>query len=168
MSDKGQASTLYNVGMAMVMAVIVLSVGVMINQQTAENMTPSENLNFSITFANATWYALPYRASSVIDVANYTNSTSQFIADTDGAGAGFDSREWADTTQVILYTNESYIAGTFNVSYMAYDSDSYSAISNATAGISTIAQWLPVLAVILASAVLIATLGYAFLGRGGI
>lgn len=165
LTNKGlSAWQLSQVALTLVFVGVALSVGIWVNQQTAETGFGTDAANHSQNFAvNATWYALPHRAQSISQYANYSNSTASGMGlnvfdNTTNNNAGFESREYGMLTHVRLHTNATMFVGTYNVTYRAYNSSAYYATANATEGLNQLNQWLPIIAIVIAAGIIIGAL----------
>jgi hypothetical protein len=70
------------------------------------------------------------------------------------------------TLGIGAYINSSIItAANFNATAESSTWRSAAAINNATAGLSTLASWLPIIGVIIAAAIIIGVLVHGFMGR---
>ena len=154
-TKKGQANALMQIGMTFVFVGIVLAFGVYVNTQIAEVADTGTSTNQSETFANFTWVTLDHRAKGTATLANITDTFP--AANVTQAVSG-------QTTLVRVIVSPMYLAGDYNITYVALDDVGTSALANATEGLGTLSSWLPILAVILAAATVMAYLYSAFRG----
>ena len=164
-------TTLSGVAFTAVMVTLALTMGVYILSEVGQTGFPTETLNQTVVFAdNATWYALPYRAASVSSMGNSThviNLAANEPGATNNLEANFSYRDADPTTEVLMYGNETHVIGSYNVTYQAYNSDAYMANQNATVGVATVAEWMPIIGLVLAAAAVIGILMMAFAGKRG-
>jgi len=157
---------LANIGVMFVILTVSLGIGAWINDEMVTSAYGTSTVtNESVTFAaNDTWYNLVYKAASITQVANATFTFGS-------ADGHYATRDDEYISQIKIYTNASAgpeTATAYNVSYNAYKSDSHFVTTNATKSISTLAQWLPIIAIVIAAGVVIGTLLISFSKRGGL
>jgi len=108
---------------------------------------------------NNTWTGLAYKARSISLVGN---NTTVYPTKSELGSAYWDWRHYGYETQVILYHNATsdfdVATASYNVTYNALNSSSQYIVMNATEGTSTLAQWLPIIMVVFAAAIIIAAL----------
>ena len=157
MGKKGVAlESLAPIAMTLVFVGVALGLGSYINQQVKITGFGTVVGNESTTFVNNTYKGLQYQAESVTAL---TNSTDTLPA------ALWTSRISGADTQVRIQTNATYNAVVWNVSYVAFNEQGALALANASVGMGTLSNWLPIIAVILAAAVVIGVL-IMYFGRG--
>ena len=154
---------LAQISLMLVLVGVTFGIGVYINEELyTTSYGTTAVVNESVTFtANNTYYDLLYKAASITEVAN----DSFTFGPTDGHYA---TRDYEYITQIAIYTNASggpLAATAYNVSYNSYQSDAHFATMNATKSVRTFAQWLPIIAIMIAASVVIAVLGVWFMGR---
>lgn len=161
LSSKGMSvADLGKVGFALVFLVVTLAVGVWVNQNFAETAFTGVSTNQSQNFAvNDTWYNTNYRAADgSISVINYTDELPS---------ANIDTTDNGYVSMVKLYTNDTYLVGTYNISYKALSEDGYLVSANATSGLVTLSNWIPIIAIVIAAAVVIGVIMLYFAKKGG-
>lgn len=159
---------LSRVALLVVLIGLTLGIGTWINQEVADQYDTISVLCESVTFgANATWKQLKYP---------YISSVNQIYNGSECGGTG--------TSMLLLAANYSYTdthvnltctgtacgdgAPTVYVNYTAWNHSVHPDIliaKNATKGMSSLAQWLPILMVVIAGGVVIGTLILAFAFR---
>jgi len=164
LSKKGMSlADMRTAAMTLILVGIVLGMGVWINQDIYKTGFSTELVvNHSMTLTANTFNQLPHRTSSISSISNATDLLT--------------AANWS-TLRDIGYVSEfnftngtagAIFTGTWNVSYNAYNSTEFYAVMNSTSGISKLGQWLPIVMVVIAAAVVIGVLIMAFGSRGGI
>ena len=161
------ASDLTNAAFLFVLVGVVLSVGVWINKDLGEQAFTSEAVvNESVTFTNGSFKALNFNyLDSITMIHNDTNSGTNVVD-----AANYTTRVNANGVSEV---NLTYVCGSdtsqalvFNVSYSMYENvTGYMAIRNSSEGLSTLTEWLPVIAIVVAAGIVISTLIVAFTFR---
>ena len=152
---------LANIGMMFVILTVSLGLGVWVNDEMITSAYDTSTVtNDSVIFAaNNTYYDLTYKSAGITSVANATATLGT---------TNYTTRDMGYITQIVGYFGETTGSVVFNVSYSAYKSDSHFVTTNATKSISTLAQWLPIIAIVIAAGVVIGSLLMAFSRRGGL
>jgi len=148
------------IAMTLVFIGVTLAVGVWVNLELSETSFPSVLINETLAaVANNTWTGLAYKARSISLVGN---NTTVYPTKSELGSAYWDWRHYGYETQVILYHNATsdfdVATASYNVTYNALNSSSQYIVMNATEGTSTLAQWLPIIMVVFAAAIIIAAL----------
>ena len=174
MNKKGQiTSSLTSVAMALLMVAVIAAISMYIMNAVGTNAGLSvQSENSTITTTNDTWARLPYRVASISKVSNNGDglvADNETVAWIDGCGStcgsgGYVTAESGSQTLIKVYTNGTYRAGTQTIAYSAYSTDAAMAAQNASAAISTITAWLPLIALVIAAGLIIALLMGAFGG----
>jgi hypothetical protein len=145
-----------NVAFTIVFIGVALAIGMWTNEEMVMTAYPAMNMNDSINFAaNDTYYKLTHRAKNV----NYIQNTT--VSYTIGA-ENWTTRVDGYNTWVKAYFDDDVQAGTYNVNYNGLNSSAHYITSNATEGMSDLSQWLPIIMVVLAAAIVIAALAMWF------
>lgn len=149
---------LANIGVLFVVLTVSLGIGAWINDEliTGAYGTAAQTNETFNNIVNNTYYDMTYKSAGITGVANAT-----ITLDT----TNYSTRDMGYITQVVFYFGETVATPNFNVSYNAYESDSHFVTTNATASISTLASWLPIIAIVIAAGVVIATLMVWFTRR---
>lgn len=138
-----------------------LAVGVVVlSEIQGSSSFPTDTLNFSRTFINNTWYNLPYRAASVVSVGNDSGTLSN-------NGSHYTYRDGDPTTSIRLTVpgdpGDGKGAGAvYNVTFAAYSTDSAMALQNSTGAISSLADWLPLIALVIVAGIVVSVLVISF------
>jgi len=99
----------------LVVGAVVLFVGIYVIMQIVNSITlpTSTYVNDSLTFTNNTAVQVTYPyCNSVGSIQNYTDTFPNDRATMPGVGYT------CDTSGITIYTNESYLAGTYNATYV--------------------------------------------------
>ena len=155
-TKKGQANALMQAGLTFVFVGVVLAFGLYVQNEFRDNSFAGTQTNQTITVANWTYVPLNYRAKGTVTLMNTTATWP---------GANVSQTNAGQTTSVRAIVDLTMTAGDYNASYRALDDTGSLAISNATSGIGTLASWLPIIAVVIAAATVLAYLFSTF--RGG-
>ena len=145
------------VGLTFVLIGLFLGLGAFINNQVATGTVTTvgisnESVNFAVT---ETYYATAYPIAGTVTVYNDSALTTTWPAV---------NYTWGDQA-VKVTTSDEYPAGEHYLSYLAFndtaDSNYYIA-KNATAGLSQLSAWLPIIAIVIAAGVVITVLVGSF------
>lgn len=161
---------LVSVAMTLIFVGVAIAVGLWTNLEISQEGTGlTTNTNESVTMDavgagndNTTWVSLGNQwVRSVSNVYNDSVNSVEILA------ANYSTRETPTGTQFRCCLDSDILNGSTKwVTYVSHDSEIY-VYKNATQGISNLSTWLPVIAVVLAAAVIIGMLGTWFVGRKG-
>ena len=150
-------SDMAGVGMALAMVGMILGFGTMINSEIKDATFSGVLTNETLTLTNFTYSALAYESAGTVTLANITDT---FPA------ANVTQTESGKVTIVRVVVSDMYLAGDYNATYMALSETGAGVLDDSTESIGTLTSWLPIIAVVLAAAVVLGTLVNS-LGGGG-
>jgi len=149
---------LSSVAFTLVFIGVALAVSMWVNEEMVTTAYPAMNMNDSVNFAvNDTYYKLTHRAKTIQYIENTSVSFSL-------GSANWTSRVDGYNTWVKIYAAD-YEVGTYNVNYDAYNSSAHYITTNATEGMHNLSQWLPIVMVVIAAAMVIGVLAMWFSKR---
>ena len=167
MNSRGLAvSDLAPIAVTFVMLGIFLGMGNWINKDLSETTFATETVtNETISFTNMTWATTSWRVASISMLSNGT----YLVTNTDSANYTFRDVGYVSQINFTMLCKGACIdAGDFNVTYLAYKSEGYLVVTNSTKGLSTLAEWMPIIGVVIAAGFVIAFLIKGFGGAGAI
>jgi len=138
---------------ALVFLVVGLVLGLVshINEEFTTSLYTGVLTNESASLTNASTYVTHTRGQKVSQIANYTHIFPVQIGTSNPVEANWTyTKTGLDVLEVTVYTNETYTAGTYNVSYYANTETGYDVSRNMTDSINTLANWQSMIALILA------------------
>ena len=166
-SRKGIAvQDLATIGMTMVIvgAMIAIGVWVLTDFQEADGVFGgTARTALTLAIPNGTATALPYRYIRSIDgIYNTTMSAAG-----EELGSGNYTLVQPNSVLISIDADDVTVATTEDwlVNYTVYDDEGYLAAANATSGMSQLASWLPIIAIVIAAAIIIGTLTMWASGR---
>jgi len=146
-------------GLGIVVLGIMLAVGASINMNVARNAMPTVQVECEeVTWAaNSTWMPLAYPYLKSVEYM-YNAST---CAEATLIKAG--NYTWNERQVYLSTTNQaSFGDGVKYLNYTAYSGAGAESLYNSTTSLSTLSSWIPIIAVVLAAAVVIGILVAAF------
>lgn len=158
--NKGLAfEDLGKIAVLLVLIGVIFGMGVYVNSMVQTSMTTITITNESDTLTNL---------SIIIPTCGPFVSTSRIM----NASHEIFSGNWTNLKSVgynftCLGCPNYTFSATWDVTYRCGNFTDYLAMENATAGVSRLASWLPIMAIIIAAAVIIGILMKAFVVRGG-
>lgn len=142
-----------NVAFTLVFIGVALAVGMWVNLEFADTVAETAAMNQSITFVNNTWHDLSYRADGINFVGNASHNLG---------AANYTTKDLRYITQINATFYGDYLAAAWNVNYNAFNFTDRLIVMNATEGMSKMAQWLPIIMIVFAAAIVLASLALWF------
>jgi hypothetical protein len=144
---KGLAiNDLQGIAFTLVLIVSFISVGLLVNSSLQTQLPTGTYYNESVTYTNAT--VITPTCTPILGVSRMMNTSNELLS------GNWTNDNWGITLTVLTKTG-TLDAGTWLTTYSCGNSSSYRAVSNSTKGLSNLAGWLPVIAVVLAAAMVI-------------
>lgn len=163
MGKKGLAfEDLSKIASLFILIGLVFGMGVLINQNLAGQLTTSISYNDSETLTNLT-FVTPSDCAPFLSASRVMNGTEELA-----------SGNWTSVARHGINLTLVEGGGTFVldaawlVTYKCGNTSAYLAVENATAGISQLAQWMPIIAIVIAAGIIIGLLVKAFTIKGEI
>jgi len=159
---------LATVAMLFVLVGVMLGVGVWINNEFANTaFDKSTAVNETVNFAvNDTWYALAYPYVDSVSLV-YNNTSTGNVLLSEGTTQG--TWQFRAPNEAKVFTNSTVKAGNKYVTYVTWNTtegvlgaENILISKNATSGQGKLAEWLPIIAVVIAASVVIGVLVTSF------
>lgn len=144
-----------------IMVSLSLIVGMYVLDQLTDSAFPPVLTNYTLTtgLTNNTWEELPYRLDSLVAIDNGTNTLD--------SDYNYTVSETDHVTSVRLYLVDATGLG-YNVTYNAVRDPSATITDDASLGIGTLVEWLPIVGLVLAAAFVLTVLVAVFSQRRGL